>query len=75
MSGDAEAVNHLVDHLFREVGGSLALDAYLRRASPTVEDAVQYALLQALQHWLTRACPATRTRGWCASHPTARSTL
>lgn len=60
MNGDPEAVNQLVDHLFRREVGRIT--ARLTRVFgahrlDVVEDAVQYALLQALQHWPYQGVP------------------
>ncbi len=60
VSGDSETVSELVDHLFRREVGRIA--SRLTRIFGThrldvVEDAVQYALLQALQHWPYQGVP------------------
>src|SRR3954447_25952471 len=60
MSSNAQCVSNLVDHLFRREAGRIA--SWLTRVFGAhrldlVEDAVQYALLQALQHWPYRGIP------------------
>jgi RNA polymerase sigma-70 factor (ECF subfamily) len=66
MSGDPGRVNDLVDHLFRREAGRIA-SRLTRVFGPhrldLVEDAVQYALLQALQHWPYQGVP-DNTHAW-----------
>lgn len=60
MSGDPERVNELVDHLFRREAGRIAsrlTRVFGAHRLDLVEDAVQYALLQALQHWPYQGAP------------------
>jgi RNA polymerase sigma factor (sigma-70 family) len=66
MNGDADAVNHLVDHLFRREAGRIAsrlTRIFGAHRLDVVEDAVQYALLQALQHWPYQGVPGN-THAW-----------
>jgi len=63
---DPGRVNDLVDHLFRREAGRIA--SRLTRVFGAyrldlVEDAVQYALLQALQHWPYQGVP-DNTHAW-----------
>jgi RNA polymerase sigma factor (sigma-70 family) len=60
MSGELERVNTLVDHLFRREAGKIAsrlTRVFGAHRLDVVEDAVQYALLQALQHWPYQGVP------------------
>lgn len=66
MGAESQRVNDLVDHLFRREAGRMA--AWLARVFGAhrldlVEDAVQYALLQALQHWPYQSVPEN-PRAW-----------
>jgi predicted RNA polymerase sigma factor len=54
MNGEAQAVNQLVDHLFRREAGRIAsrlTRVFGAHRLDVVEDSVQYALVQALQYW------------------------
>ncbi len=60
MSGDSQRVSDLVDHLFRREAGRIAsrlTRVFGAHRLDLVEDAVQYALLQALQHWPYQGIP------------------
>lgn len=60
MSNDRETVGLLVDHLFRREAGRMAsrlTRVFGAHRLQLVEDAVQYALLQALQHWPYQGTP------------------
>jgi RNA polymerase sigma-70 factor (ECF subfamily) len=66
MSGDPNSVNELVDHLFRREAGRIAsrlTRVFGAHRLDLVEDAVQYALLQALQHWPYQGVP-DNTHAW-----------
>src|SRR4051794_39825541 len=68
MSGDPKHVNELVDHLFRREAGRIAsrlTRVFGAHRLDLVEDAVQYALLQALQHWPYQGVP-DNTHAWLA---------
>ncbi len=60
MSGDPKQVSALVDHLFRREAGRIAsrlTRVFGAHRLDLVEDAVQHALLQALQHWPYQGVP------------------
>jgi RNA polymerase sigma-70 factor (ECF subfamily) len=66
MSGDSTRVNELVDRLFRREAGWIAsrlTRVFGAHRLDLVEDAVQYALLQALQHWPYQGVP-DNTHAW-----------
>jgi RNA polymerase sigma-70 factor (ECF subfamily) len=61
MKDEAQTVNQLVDHLFRREAGRIAsrlTRVFGAHRLDVVEDAVQYALVQALQHWPYHGAPA-----------------
>ena len=60
MSGEATRISELVDHLFRREAGRIAsrlTRVFGAHRLDLVEDAVQYALVQALQHWPYQGVP------------------
>src|SRR3954452_1464079 len=60
MSSDSQCVSNLVDHLFRREAGRIAsrlTRVFGAHRLDLGEDAVQYALLQALQHWPYQGIP------------------
>src|SRR5262249_5322734 len=61
-----ERVNELVDHLFRREAGRIAsrlTRVFGAHRLDLIEDAVQYALMQALQHWPYQGVP-DNTHAW-----------
>ena len=68
MSGDSQRVSDLVDHLFRREAGRITsrLTRFFgAHRLDLVEDAVQHALLQALQHWPYQGIP-DHAHAWLA---------